>query len=53
MGLTERLHLGSPKMIPRIRTDLAHRGPDWLRDAAEVMREATRSEWKAWRKRTI
>ncbi len=44
------IHLGSRRALPALRRDLAARPGKWLRAAAEAMAEATRQDWRAWRK---
>jgi uncharacterized protein YbjT (DUF2867 family) len=44
------IHRGSPKAVPGIVRDLARRRAGWLLAAAETMAEATRADWKAWKK---
>jgi hypothetical protein len=44
------VHLGSARHIDRIKADLQRRRANWLRVAAKAMAEATRHEWKAYRK---
>jgi hypothetical protein len=38
--------------VAAVRRDVAQRKSKWLRQAAEVMTEATLKDWKEWRKRT-
>jgi len=47
---TANVHLGSPRAIAAVRRDLAARKGNWLAEASEIMAEATRADWKAWRK---
>jgi hypothetical protein len=47
---TANLHLGSNDKIPALKKDLAARKGRWLRDAAKAMAEATKEDWKLWRK---
>jgi len=52
MGLElANVHLGSRRAVAAVRRDLAKRKPKWLRQAAEVMLEATLRDWKEWRGR--
>jgi hypothetical protein len=44
------VHLGSRRQIPSVRADLRRRKANWLRDAARAMAEATRHDWKRFRK---
>jgi hypothetical protein len=43
------VHLGT-RAIAAVRRDLPQRKSKWLRQAAEVMAEATLKDWKEWRK---
>jgi hypothetical protein len=36
--------------VAAVRRDLPQRKPKWLRQAAEVMVEATLKDWKQWQK---
>jgi hypothetical protein len=36
--------------VPVVRHDLTQQKSNWLRQAAEVMAEATLKDWKEWRK---
>jgi hypothetical protein len=45
------VHLGSRRAVAAVRRDLAKRKPKWLRQAAEIMLEATLKDWKDWRGR--
>jgi len=47
------LHLGSSAQLPALKKDLARRKGRWLRNAAKAMAEATRNDWKLWRKMWI
>jgi uncharacterized protein (DUF2252 family) len=47
---TANIHLGSTKVVPRIRKDLQTRNKSWLRDAAERMEQATIADWKQWKR---
>jgi len=44
------VHLGTPRTVSAVRGDLTQRKSSWLRQAAEVMAEATLKDWKEWRK---
>src|SRR5208283_1002942 len=44
------IHFGTPRAMPAVRRDLRQRKLIWLRQAAEVMAEATLKDWKEWRK---
>jgi hypothetical protein len=44
------VHLGTRRAAAAVRRDLRQRKPKWLRQAAEVMAEATLKDWKDWRK---
>jgi uncharacterized protein (DUF2252 family) len=44
------VHLGTPRAVPVVRHDLTQQKSNWLRQAAEVMAEATLKDWKEWRK---
>jgi hypothetical protein len=44
------VHLGSARQVGRIRADLQRRKANWLRVAAKAMADATRHEWKTFRK---
>jgi hypothetical protein len=46
---TANLHLGARR--PGIRADLASRPRRWLEDAVAAMGDATRKEWRDWRRR--
>ena len=45
------VHLGTRRAVAAVRRDLPQRKSKWLRQAAEVMAEATRKDWKGWRNR--
>jgi len=47
---TANIHLGSPDAIKAVRRDLEKRGSDWLITAVGAMRDATRRDWKEWKK---
>jgi Uncharacterized protein conserved in bacteria (DUF2252) len=47
---TANIHLGSPKAIPAVKRDLAHRQGRWLHKAAKAMLKSTLQDWKAWRR---
>jgi hypothetical protein len=44
------VHLGSRRQIEAVRADLRRRKANWLRVAASAMADATRHEWKRYRK---
>jgi len=44
------LHLGSADKIPAVKKDLAVRKGRWLRDGAKAMADATKEDWKLWRR---
>jgi hypothetical protein len=44
------VHLGTRRAMAAVRRDLQQRKTKWLRQAAEVMAEATLKGWKEWRK---
>ena len=44
------IHLGTRQATRTIHRDLSHRKSKWLRDAAELMAEATAKDWKEWKK---
>ena len=44
------VHLGTRRTVAAVRRDLRQRKTKWLRQTAEVMAEATRKDWKEWRK---
>ncbi len=46
---TGNIHLGSPKMLPAILSDLKKRKANWLFDSAKEMANAVRKDWKVWR----
>jgi hypothetical protein len=46
------VHLGTRRAVAAVRRDVAQRKSKGLRQAAEVMTEATLKDWKEWRKRT-
>lgn len=45
------VHLGTPRAGARLTEDLRGRESRWLTKAAELMVEATRDDWRAWRDR--
>lgn len=47
---TANIHCGTPKSIDTIRKWLRSQKTDWLEAAAEAMVDATRQDWKVWRK---
>jgi hypothetical protein len=44
------VHLGTRRAVAAVRRDLQQRKTKWLRQAAEVMTEATFKDWREWRK---
>ncbi len=42
------VHLGTSRAVAALRRDLPRRKSNWLRQAAEVMVEATLKDWKKW-----
>jgi hypothetical protein len=48
---TANIHLNAPGNATRILSDLKKRPKGWLRDAAKVMGELCRADWKAWKNR--
>jgi Uncharacterized protein conserved in bacteria (DUF2252) len=47
---TANVHLAPPDASAAIMSDLENRPADWLLDAADAMIDATRKDWKDWRK---
>ncbi len=47
---TANIHLGSREKLALLKKDLGARRGRWLHKAAKAMAEATRQDWKAWRK---
>ena len=47
---TANVHLGSRGKVAAVRKDLAGRRGKWLHQAAKAMEEATKKDWKLWRK---
>lgn len=47
---TANIHLGSREKIKALKKDLGQRRGRWLHKAAKAMAEATRKDWKEWRK---
>jgi len=47
---TANLHLGSAAALKALKRDLGARRGRWLHKAARTMAEATRSDWKQWRR---
>jgi hypothetical protein len=47
---TAHVHLAQSEAIAAIQKDLAKRGVKQFMDGAEAMIEATRQDWKDWRK---
>jgi hypothetical protein len=48
---TANIHLGSPRVIPAVRRDLAAHKNRWLHKATKAMVKATREDWKVWRRK--
>jgi hypothetical protein len=46
---TANIHWGSPSEIPAVKKDLNRRGANWLHEAATLMADAVRKDWKEWR----
>jgi hypothetical protein len=46
------VHLGTRRAVAAVRRDLPQRKSKWLRQATEVMAEATLEDWKEWQKWT-
>jgi hypothetical protein len=44
------VHFGTRRAVTAVRRDLTQQKPDWLRQATELMTEATLKDWKEWRK---
>jgi hypothetical protein len=44
------VHFGTRRAIAAVRLDLRRRKSKWLLQSVEVMAEATRNDWKEWRK---
>jgi hypothetical protein len=47
---TANIHLGARERIGAVKKDLGGRRGRWLHKAAKAMAEATRRDWKEWRK---
>ena len=47
---TANLHLGTREKTAALKKDLAGRKGRWLHKAAKAMEEATKKDWKVWRK---
>jgi len=48
---TANVHLGSgARRIAAVRADLAHRDPEWLKQASKVMERATQADFAEWRR---
>ncbi len=47
---TANIHLGTREKVSALKKDLAARRGRWLHKAAKAMAEATRKDWKEWRK---
>jgi len=47
---TANVHFATQDAIAAVKRDLAKRGPTWLKDAAQVMADATLADWRAWRR---
>ena len=50
---TANIHLGSPKVIPAAKRDLAARKGRWLHKAAKTMLKATFNDWEVWRRNWV
>lgn len=50
---TANVHLGSARAVAAIRRDLARRPEDWLKRASETMADATREDWREWKRRGV
>jgi hypothetical protein len=50
---TANIHFGSPKVIPKVRRDLAARKGRWLHRAAKAMLEVTLDDWEFWRQKGL
>ncbi len=46
---TANVHWGSPKVIAKIRRDLARRPAHWLHSTSKEMVRATIKDWEEWR----
>jgi hypothetical protein len=46
---TANVHWGSPSEMPAVKKDLTRRGANWLHEAATLMAEAVRKDFKDWR----
>ncbi|HXM99260.1 MAG TPA: DUF2252 family protein [Candidatus Dormibacteraeota bacterium] len=46
---TANMHWGSPKSIPKIKSDLKKRRGRWLHKAAKAMCEVALEDWEKWR----
>jgi uncharacterized protein (DUF2252 family) len=44
------VHFGTRRAVTAVRRDLTQRKRNWLRQATEIMTEATLKDWKEWRK---
>jgi hypothetical protein len=44
------VYLGARRAVTAVQRDVRQRKPKWLRQATEVMTEATLKDWKEWRK---
>ena len=47
---TANIHCGSPEVLEEILDWINSQADDWLERAALAMVDATRDDWKAWRK---
>jgi len=47
---TANLHVGTRDKVPALKRDLAARKGKWLHKAARAMEDATKQDWKVWRK---
>jgi uncharacterized protein DUF2252 len=50
---TANIHLGTRKKTSALKKDLGARRGRWLHKAAKAMAEATRQDWKEWRKASL
>jgi uncharacterized protein (DUF2252 family) len=48
---TANIHLGTPRVIPAIKRDLARRSANWLHKAAKAMLRATERDWRDWKRK--
>lgn len=47
---TANIHLGTERVIPALKRDLARRKSRWLHKAAKAMLRVTLRDWKTWRR---